>query len=123
MKRGTLYLIDWDETSATAAAKSLEDDGWSVRVEAIDGARAVKHMMDDAPDIVVIDLSRLPSHGRETARAVRGAKKLAGLPIVFFGGTDDARAKAAGVVPDATMTSQDELPHVLARMTMRAAGN
>lgn len=123
MKRGKLYLIDWDEASANETAAALEADGWSVRAESIDGARAVKHMMDDAPDVVAVDLSRLPSHGRETARAVRLAKKLAGIPIVFYGGTDDARSKAAGVVPDATLSATEELPHVLARLTMRAAGN
>ncbi|HVL91305.1 MAG TPA: hypothetical protein VM841_13815 [Actinomycetota bacterium] len=121
MKRGKLYLIDWDEASAAEAAQALEADGWSVRIESIDGARAVKHMMDDPADVVAIDLSRLPSHGRETARAVRGAKVTAATPIVFYGGADDARSKAAGAVPDATLTTAEDLPHVLARLAMRPA--
>lgn len=123
MKRGNLYLIDWDEAGAAEAAKELEADGWSVRIESIDGARAVKHMMDEVPDVVAIDLSRLPSHGRETARAIRSAAKMAAIPIVFYGGTEEARHKAAGVVPDATMTTHQELLPVLARLTMRSAGN
>lgn len=123
MKRGSLYLIDWDPDSAQTLAAALTEEGWSVRTETVDGARAVKHMLDEAPDAVAIDLSRLPSHGRETARAVRGAKPIHSIPIVFFGGTDEARMKAGGVVPDATMTSAEELPHVLARLTMRAAGS
>jgi len=121
VKRGKLYLIDWNEASASALAQSLEADGWSVRTETVDGARAVLHMMDDAPDVVAVDLARLPSHGREAARAVRTAKNLGGTPIVFFGGTDEARSKAAGAVPDATITTPDELPHVLARLVIRSA--
>lgn len=123
MKRGKLYLIDWDAESAASLEETLSADGWSVRTETVDGARAVKHLLDEAADVVAIDLSRLPSHGRETARAVRGAKPIASTPIVFFGGTDDARMKAAGVVPDATMTTPEDLPHVLARLTMRSAGS
>ena len=38
------------------------------------------------PDALVIDLSRIPSHGREVAHSIRSAKASRHLPIVFVDG-------------------------------------
>ncbi len=123
MKRGRLFLIEWESGAAAKRAAALQADGWTVDVEAVDGARAVKHMREDPPDVLAIDLSRLPSHGRETGRAVRGLKDLRDIPIVFFGGAAEAQSRAAAVVPGATFTSDEELPHVIARLAFRSAGS
>ena len=50
-------------------------------------------------DLVLIDLDRLPSHGREVAVWLRGRKATRMIPIVFAGGVpDNAAGLSAGLV-------------------------
>lgn len=44
---------------------------------------------DNAPAAIVIDLDRLPSHGRAVATALRTSASTCHIPIVFAGGTDE----------------------------------
>lgn len=53
----------------------------------------------------VIDLSRLPSHGRDVALAMREAKSTRHVPIVFVDGAPDKVARVRSSLPDATFTS------------------
>lgn len=116
----SLFLVEWDAASAEERAKVLKKEGWTVTIESSDGARAWKHMRENPPDAVAIDLSRLPSHGRETGRAVRHAKELQGIPIIFFGGDEMQQSRTAGVVPGAIFASADDLSHTLARSLLRS---
>lgn len=65
----------------------------------------------------MVDLSREPSHGRETAAALRQGEVTRALPIVFVNGTDEAIEKARTTVPDALFTTSAELGSVLARFS------
>jgi len=52
----------------------------------------------------LIDLDRLPSHGREVAGALRNSKALRGIPIVFAGGVEEKVARVRSELPDAIYT-------------------
>lgn len=54
---------------------------------------------------VVIDLSRLPSHGRYVAAWLRGSKRTRHLPLVFIGGDADKVDAIRKHIPDAAYTS------------------
>src|SRR5262245_22118943 len=54
---------------------------------------------------VVIDLSRLPSHGRYVAAWLRGSKRTRHLPLVFVGGAADKVKLIQEQIPDAVYTS------------------
>jgi hypothetical protein len=69
----------------------------------------VKQLRADPPDAFVIDLGRLPSHGREVARALRESKALRAIPIVFVGGAEAKVEAARAELPDATYTVWDEI--------------
>jgi hypothetical protein len=58
---------------------------------------------------VVIDLSRLPSHGREVAVYMRGQKALRELPLVFVDGAEDKVAPIRRLLPDATYTTKRQM--------------
>jgi hypothetical protein len=62
-----------------------------------------------APDLVLIDLTRLPSHGREVAVYCRGSKALRYVPIVFAGGDVEKVAQLRELIPDAVYTSWPEV--------------
>jgi CheY-like chemotaxis protein len=70
------------------------------------------------PDAFVIDLSRLPSHGREVAMHLRLMKQTRRIPIVFVEGLGTKVEKIRELLPDAVYTTWErlgpELKHALA---------
>ena len=114
---GKLFLIHWKAAEAKAYAQALRDAGWQIAgIETEDGARAGKAIRADPPDAVVIYLSRLPSHGRETADGLRSLKATRSVPIVFVDGQGEALEKTRAKVPDAIYTSSGELAAALSRL-------
>lgn len=111
-----LFLIEWDAPAAATRAAALEKAGWSVEIESVDGAIAWTRISESDPDVVAVDLTRLPSHGREAARVVRMTAATRHIPIVFIDGTAEAQAKALGVVPGAHHVTGDDLAEVLSKL-------
>ncbi len=112
---GRIFLIHWNATEAEELANRLRADSWTVGTEAEDGYRAGRLIKKNLPDAVVIYLTLLPSHGRETAAYLRSQKATRGLPIVFVDGNEKAVTKTKAKVPDAIFTTSAELNNVLAQ--------
>src|ERR1700722_17654917 len=74
-----------------------------------------REVRDKPPDAIVIDLSRLPSHGRELAVFFRGAKSTRFVPIVFVGGEPEKVAGVQRVLPDAVYTPASRLRGALSK--------
>ncbi len=117
-----LFLVHWQRDEAEARAEALGAFGWSVDVEAEDGARAVVNVLANPPAAVVISLGRLPSHGRETARGLHGSKRGRSIPILFLDGNEPAIEKARAAVPLATFATSDDLAAALDRICADARG-
>ena len=98
---------------AQQQAQGLTAAGWQVGVESEDGSRAYQRIEAHPPDVVVIDLSLKPSHGRRTAAALREHKATRDLPIVFVDGTARAIETATAQVPDAIFTTCARLQSTL----------
>ncbi len=113
--KGRIFLIHWNAAESEALATELRKDSWQVTIEAEDGGRAVRSIKADPPEAVVIYLTRLPSHGRETAHALRAFKATRHIPIVFVGGEGEALEKTKAKAPDAIYTSESRLSGVLDR--------
>jgi hypothetical protein len=58
------------------------------------------------PEAFVIDLTRMPSHGREVATSLRGTKYTRHLPIVFVDGEPEKVAALRKLLPDAVYTTR-----------------
>lgn len=110
---GRLFLIHWMESEVLEQAQQLSALGWQVEVEAADGARAGKRIKEQPPDVVVISLARLPSHGRETAKYLQSLKATRSIPLVFVDGKGEALEKTRNQIPHAVYTSSAALPFVL----------
>lgn len=108
-----LYLIHWDETEANELAAKFDAGKWEVEYEFEDGARAVSAIKTILPNAVVIYLTKLPSHGAETAHAIRHLKATKHLPIIFVGGKPDALEKVKAKVPDAVFVTESGLESAL----------
>jgi CheY-like chemotaxis protein len=102
----TVRLIHWDEDEGLERRKQLEAFGFDAAFDFGDGILfALRQLRASPPDAVVIDLTRLPSHGREVARSLRGAKATRYLPLVFIDGEPEKVKATRALLPDATYTT------------------
>ena len=108
-----LFLIHWDDSEIEAYADELRELGWEVEFEAMDGSLAYRRVKEWQPDVVVIELRYLPSHGRMTGMILKKAPATWEIPLVFVGGTPEAVVKTEEAVFDGRFISQEELPQVL----------
>lgn len=107
-------MIHWQATEVEELAATIRAYGWQTTgVESEDGARAAKVVRADPPDVLVISLARLPSHGRRTAAYLRQVKATQALPIVFVGGTKAAVTNTREQMPDAVYARLEELSAAL----------
>jgi CheY-like chemotaxis protein len=115
--KSRIFLIHWKESEVSEYAERLRALGWQVETEAEDGARAGQRIKEILPDVIVIYLSLLPSHGSETAHALRSMKSTRQIPIVFVDGIDDAVEKTRLKVPDALYTTSENIHSVLVSLS------
>jgi len=108
-----IFLVHWNQSEAEEYARGFVDLGWEVTIESRDGWRAFESIRSDPPSVVVIYLTRLPSHGRETADAIRSSKSLRDIPIIFVGGEGEPLEKTRQKIPDAIFSKEAELAHLI----------
>ncbi len=101
----SVRLIHWDEEEGLERRAQLEAFGFEAAFDPGGGTVILRELRARPPDAVVIDLTRLPSHGREIARTLRGSKTSRHLPLVFVGGEPDKVKATRALLPDATYTS------------------
>ena len=96
-----VVLIHWHPDEAAERVRAVQLPGF--RLQHLLPRRAADWAAWRAspPAAVVIDLSRLPSHGREVALGLRGAKATRSWPVVFVGGAPDKVAATQARVPGA----------------------
>lgn len=97
---GLVYLIHWNQNEARERAQLIEAAGYPVDASPFTPG-LLRHLRDNPPAAVVIDLSRLPSHGREVAMALRQYKGTRAVPIIFVGGQPDKVERIKELLPDA----------------------
>lgn len=102
-------LVHWKQEEVPERAARLEAAGYAVEGETPGSSIGIKELRKDPPAAFVIDLGRLPSHGREVAYAVRQSKALRGIPIVFVDGADGKVDAIRELLPDATYTAWEEI--------------
>jgi len=95
-------VIHWRAAEAAALIDACRSAGLEVNYDEGDGSAVCRAIRAKVPDVVVIDLSRLPSHGREVAIWLRQTKPTREIPIVFVGGDAAKVAAIRKILPDAT---------------------
>jgi hypothetical protein len=108
-------LFHWRSAEAGPLIAKLRSAGYEVVYRRATQSPSVREIRDAAPVAIVIDLSRMPSHGRYVAAWVRGSKSIRHIPIVFVDG-DPAKVEAIRrEIPDATYTTQARVVTALKR--------
>ncbi len=102
-----LRLFHWKAEEAVPLIAALQAAGHSVEYQ--EKLASYRETRKSPPDAFVIDLSRLPSHGREAAIFLRGSKATRHVPTVFVGGDPEKVEGVRRLLPDASYTSPGRL--------------
>ncbi len=119
MPKPRVHLVHWRAAEAEERAARLRAAGYEVEHAGLDGPAARRRLREAPPAAVVIDLSRLPSHGREVAVALRQHKVTRGLPLVFAGGDPEKVERIRALLPDAVFTTWEGVAKALAAAIAR----
>ncbi len=103
MKR--IRLIHWNDDERHQRAASLRKAGYEIDDAPVESQASFKAIHANPPDAFVIDLTRLPMHGRDVALAMRQAKSTRFVPIVFAGGESGKVDKIRKSLPDAAFAT------------------
>jgi hypothetical protein len=110
-------LCHWRESEATSLIAALRQAGYTVDYPGEKANGIFRSLRETpAPVAVVIDLTRLPSHGRYVAAELRATKSLRHIPIVFVDGDSEKVARIRKDLPDAIYTSRARLAGALKRV-------
>lgn len=107
-----VFLLHWHESEGKAYAAALRSQGHKVVLHWNTETHAP--LKDALPEIALISLERLPSHGRAVAEWLWEAKKRRHIPIVFFGGEPAKVAATRTRFPTAHFCDAGALARTLA---------
>ncbi len=97
-----IVLVHWNADEANERARKLAGLGHDVTTLSNSQQKNLQRIRKSPPELFVIDLSRVPSQGREIAGYFRRMKVTRNVPILFLGGDAEHLAKTRKLLPDAT---------------------
>ena len=102
-------IVHWKEPQAAPLIEVCRACGFEVEYDPVRFPDLAKLIRANPPDVLVIDLTCLPSHGRESAIYLRRTKYARHLPLVFVDGEAEKVAKIREQLPDATFATRKQL--------------
>jgi hypothetical protein len=116
-----LFYLHWNETEAKERARQLRSAGHVVQVHW--STTQPPRLKDKLPEIAVISLTRLPSHGRAVAEWLWEAKSRRHIPLIFEGGAADKVAAIRSKFRDAHFCTAGRVGSLIKRLQGRRATN
>lgn len=110
MRRAT--VIHWRPEEAEAGLSLIRAAGWEAVCLRPEGGN-LKPLRENIPAAFILDLTRLPSHGRDVAQVLRQSAATRHVPLVFAGGLPEKVAKIREVLPDAVFCEWDGIAAAL----------
>ena len=110
-----VLLVHWKPAEAGPLIAALRRVGHEPRLLSPDGMPPLRALASDPPEAIVIDLGRLPSHGRAVATALRQQPATRAVPLLFLEGDPEKTARVKALLPDATYTRARGLGGALRR--------
>jgi CheY-like chemotaxis protein len=108
MKKNCVRLIHWKPAEVLDKVENLRSAGYEVAHEVLNPS-SFQEMRENPPDAVVIDLSRIPSQGRDVGLGIRKYKDTRNVPLVFVEGDPDKVKRVQELLPDAVYTTWDRI--------------
>ena len=102
-----IKLIHWKAEEVISREKLINGAGYQVDSQIELGSKILTQLSSNPPAAIVIDLSRLPSQGRDFALMVRKRQGTRTIPLVFVGGDDDKVEQIKKLIPDPQEGNQE----------------
>jgi hypothetical protein len=109
----TIRLIHWNEKEAAEKARGIDSGKYRTIYQLPAGGKAMRDLFIDPAAAFVIDLSRLPSQGRDLGLILRKTKATRYIPIIFAGGNPEKVKSIKAVLPDAVYTEWDAMNQMI----------
>jgi hypothetical protein len=106
-------LIHWNEADGRERIAALEETGHRVDFGLQDAPALIREFRENPPEVFAIDLTRLPSQGRDVGILLRQTKSTRHVPIVFVAGDPVKVARIRSILPDAIYTTWDRIGKAL----------
>lgn len=110
-----IQLIYWNAAEALQLADRLAVAGYDVTCDVEDVPALLRRLRAHPPSAVVIDLSGLPSQGRDIGVALRATSATRRVPLVFVGGDPQKGDPIRAKLPDAVYTAWEGIEETLAQ--------
>ncbi len=108
-----VLLVHWNAEEAKAKARTLKELGHTAEILCDSEKPNLGRIRKSPPDLFLIDLNRLPSHGREIAGYFRRAKSTRQVPVLFVDGDADRVSRARQLIPDADFGKWEKIESAL----------
>jgi CheY-like chemotaxis protein len=115
-----ILLVHWNEKEARERLRKLKALGHKTSVLSDTEKRNFESIRESPPDLFLIDLTRLPSHGREVAGYLRRLKATRHVPILFVDGDADGVSRTRSLIPDADFARWEDLKSAIPKAKRRA---
>ncbi len=109
-----IFYVHWHEAEAAERIKPLLAAGYAVHAHWQTESGA--NLKEPLPEVFVISLDRLPSHGRAIAGWLVEAKKRQHLPLIFAGGQPDKVAATQAKFPQALYCATGKVLDVIQKL-------
>ncbi len=117
-----VLLVHWNAEEAKAKARTLKELGHKTEILCDSEKPNLRRVRESPPDLFLIDLNRLPSHGREIAGHFRRGKSTRQVPILFVDGDADRVNRARQLIPDAEFGRWEEIDRKLEKAMRSTQG-
>ena len=102
-----IFFIHFHEAELKEKIQPLKQAGYKVDYHF--SSETTANFKDNLPDVLVICLDRLPSHGRRYAEWLWESKKRQQIPIIFCGGKAEKIITVKEKLPKAIFCSNEKL--------------
>jgi len=102
-----IFFIHFNEAELKEKVQPLKKEGY--KVEYHFSTETTANLKDNLPDVLVVCLDRLPSHGSRYAEWLWEAKKRQHIPVIFCGGKPEKVITVKEKLPKAGFCSNENL--------------
>jgi CheY-like chemotaxis protein len=112
---GRILLVHWNQAEAEERGERLRRAGHQVSLLWDSATADYRAVRADPPQAFLIDLNRLPSHGRALGIWLRQQKATRSIPLVFLVGDPQKTEDTRKLLPDAVFTEWKRVRSALTR--------